>query len=131
MGFIDNLISGIPINPVLRERLLLVEEKYKLLEKEKVELQEKVTGLEQHLAECIQQLSAYVGQEEFIEHRGALFKRSPSGGYVNSVYCPKCHNSVGSHGDLPFYCIPCKWLAGFKKNELNLVIQSIPEQRRT
>jgi hypothetical protein len=45
MGFVDNLISGIPINPVLRERLFLVEEKHKLLEKEKLSCKKKLPAL--------------------------------------------------------------------------------------
>ncbi len=120
------VVGTLATNDVLRERLALAATQAESLEKEKAALEARVAELEEQLKATLQQLASARKAEEFVEHRGAMFKRS-GGSYVKAVYCPKCRMSVGSmEGVTPYYCDPCKWMADFTGRELDGVMRELP-----
>jgi hypothetical protein len=88
------------------------------LEAENVVLKKRVGQLEG-------ELSAKTTREEFVEHRGALFKRKAGGGYHMAVYCPRCKQSASSLHTLPYDC-PCGWSADFNKFDLAAIMKDLP-----
>ena len=111
---------------VLRERILLIQDQMKLVEKVAAQSEEKSTDLEIQVKKLEEELAAYRIAEQFTEHEGALFKRKPTGGYVRAVYCPRCKTSTGSvDATMPFYCGACKWSSGFMSGGLDRVIAGI------
>ena len=119
-------VGTVATNDVLRERLTLAVERGERLEKEKESLERRATQLEEQLREAQDQLLAARKAEEFVEHRGALFKRK-GGAYVEAVYCPRCKVSVGSMESVtPYYCDACTWMADFTGRDLAGIMRSLP-----
>ena len=121
-----DLAGTVASNEVLKERLALAVDRGEAMEAEKERLEAQVAQLEGQLREALHQLATARQAEEFVEHQGALFKRTGSG-YVNAVYCPSCRTSVGSmQRSMPFYCQRCKWMANFTGGQLEMVMRSLP-----
>src|SRR3990167_9915937 len=105
MGKILDLLAEIPTSAVLRERLGLIRDQAQMLENQVAQLHQENAELERRCAEMQSQLEAQAVAEEFVEHHGALFKRKPTGGYHDAVYCPVCHGPMSSlQGMLPYTC---------------------------
>ena len=120
------VVGTLATNDVLRERLALMASQAEGLEKEKARLEARVTQLESQLEAALQQLASAREAEDFVEHRGALFKRS-GGAYAKAVYCPRCKISVASmESVLPYHCGRCHWMADFTGSELDRVMAELP-----
>jgi hypothetical protein len=117
MKSILELIADIPTNASLRLQAAALEKKVAQLEAENATLKQRVGQLESGLA-------AKTMLQEFVEHRGALFKRKPDGGYHLAVYCPRCKQSVGSFHTLPYEC-SCGWSADFSGSDLQSVMKDL------
>lgn len=70
-------------------------------------------------------------QAAFVEFSGALFKRKPSGGFHNAVYCPRCKTPTSDFppGDR-FNCTGCNWFSTFTAFELNTVLEQLHKENR-
>lgn len=120
------LVGTLATNDVLRERLALAATQAEGLEKEKARLEARVAQLEGQLEAALQNLGSARKAEEFVEHRGAMFKRS-GGSYAKAVYCPICKNSVASMEQvLPYHCGRCHWMADFTGSDLERVMAELP-----
>jgi hypothetical protein len=66
---------------------------------------------------------------EFVEHRGAIFKRKPNGGYFDDVLCRGCHNPMVSLMDEgPFRCQPCGISVNFNGHDLHRkILAELPQ----
>ena len=128
MGLFSDILKEIPTTGVLRERILLLQEKMNDLNEQIIDLKEENTQLKENNRNLQKELEEFRHQEEFVEHRGAFFKRKPGGGYHLTVYCPRCHNSTYSfQGITPFACEACKWLADFTGKQLKSIMNELPE----
>jgi hypothetical protein len=66
-------------------------------------------------------------KDEFVEARGALFKRKPGGGYHETVYCPSCKMPLSSFGgDFPYSCDRCKVHLDFFLQDLPTILKGLP-----
>lgn len=130
MGRLKDLLDAVgtaATNSVLKERINLFVEEAQRMEKENERLQKRTSELEEQLRAALQKLAASRQADEFVEHRGALFKRTGNG-YVKAVYCPVCKVSTGSlEGEVPFYCHRCDWMADFTGYELDSVMAGLPK----
>jgi hypothetical protein len=114
------LIADIPTNAALRL-------KAQALEKQVAELQQENASLKKRVAEFQAQIASKTALEEFVECRGAFFKRKPTGGYHNAVFCPDCRGPMMSlMNELPFNCHKCKRSVGFTGNDLREVMGELP-----
>lgn len=103
-----------------------IHEKRISLMTENAELKQRIAGLEMALTESKRKLSEDQRQrDEFVEHRGALFKRMPGGGFHEAVYCPNCKRSTGSLDRMIPYSCTCGWLATFEPYKLPNVLKEI------
>jgi hypothetical protein len=126
---IDRLITERGSSAVLDKHLSFVRDQAQALEKQVEALKKENSGLIAELGECKSNLATKSSQNEFVEHKGALFKRKPEGGYVNSAYCPRCRHPMASGFDgFPFQCRPCKHTAQFHDYELQSVIKELPQK---
>lgn len=68
--------------------------------------------------------------DKFVDFSGVSFKRKPSGGFENSVYCPTCKVGMAtiSGGDMPFVCGKCSSLSGFNSGKLQHVMKELIEE---
>jgi hypothetical protein len=80
MKSILELIADIPTNANLRL-------KAQALEKEVSDLQQRCSEFEKLVGSLKEELAAKTLCADFVEHRGALFKRNPKGGYYDDVLC--------------------------------------------
>ncbi len=112
--------------PVLRERILLLKEKVEMLEKEVKQLKKEKILREKENADLKNQVLGYSESEEFVEHRGALFKKKPGGGYHLAVYCPNCHKSTSNfERNIVFRCSSCDWCSSFKGDDFKKVFMEL------
>ncbi|NDP42327.1 MAG: hypothetical protein GZ089_06365 [Aromatoleum sp.] len=111
------------------QRIAFVEAQLQLILADIVKLQKENSALKEQRAKM--QLGGTSQQQsaEFVEHRGALFKRLPSGGYLDSPTCPVCHSAMSAFHELfPFECgkPSCGQKAGFKGEDLKRVMSELP-----
>jgi hypothetical protein len=91
------------------------------------DLESKNAALEKENSKLTAQLKAKTSLEQFVEHRGAFFKRKPEGGYHLAVYCPICRHSADSpEGVLPYCCTRDNWFAEFDRRGLEKIIKELP-----
>lgn len=128
MSKILDLLANIPTVTVLRERIALIREQAQILEKQMEACQKENARLKEEIAHLHKDLSTYRKAEEFVEHRGALFKRKSGGGYHLVVYCPLCHSSTSAlEPGIQFACTDrCGWIANFKGMDLDGIIKELP-----
>jgi len=126
---IERLITEHGSAAILRERLALLADQAKAQEKLLADSQRRVTELEQENSQLQQKLAATERAEEFVEHRGALFKRKPDGSYHHAVYCPLCHKPTGSLIDEMVYSCTesCGWVGTFTPRDLPKVMSELPK----
>jgi hypothetical protein len=126
---ITNFIKELPLSINLREKL---EQKLALIEK----LEQENVQLKAQNAQLLERINAYNEEkkeyikfkEEFVEHRGGLFKRRPGGGYHNTVFCIKCHMPISSFGgDFPYVCDNCNIPLDFNQRDLPNILKELPD----
>ncbi len=125
---LDRLITEHGSSTILRDHLAFIREQAKSLEEEKKELKRRVSELEDLTRKLTSELKAKAGSEDFVEHRGALFKRKPSGGYHHAVYCPRCRQAMGSiHSQIPYACVQaCGTISTIRSYELDSILAELP-----
>jgi regulator of replication initiation timing len=124
---LTHLLAELPISSVLRERVGLLKDQVESLEKRNRQLEQENTDLQSRLRELEISEADRACSSEFVEHRGALFKRKHDGGYEHAVYCPECHRSAFSMDKFfPYACDKCQWSADFTGRELDEVLGGLP-----
>jgi hypothetical protein len=99
-------------------------------EKDNEDLKKENARIVKENAELKQHFARQQKSEEFVEARGALFKRLPGGGYSESPYCPSCHKTMFCFESMfPYECSnkSCGHVANFKGNELTNVLNGLPK----
>lgn len=127
MELLNRLITEHGSAEVRGEIIALLREQIQILEKQKEQAEHRASDLVKQLEQCQSALAAQARREEFVECRGALFKRKPDVGYHRAVYCPRCHTSTatGPLPELPFHC-HCGWMGTFTAAELDAVMADLP-----
>jgi uncharacterized protein YlxW (UPF0749 family) len=88
MGLLDLIQKAITEHgsaDIMRERLLLIREQADALQKKVADLDQENANLKKAVACLERDIASKTASEEFVEHRGALFKRKPSG--VQNINC--------------------------------------------
>ena len=126
---IQTLITEHGSAAILRERIALLADQAKALEKQVEDLKAENAELKQRNSELHRKLTAKTLADEFVEHRGALFKRKPDGSYHLAVYCPHCRKPTGAMVDeFPYACTEkCGWVGSFAPYELNSILKELPK----
>lgn len=132
MGIISDIreaLKEIPLSDILRERLTSAERTIEQLEKENVNLKQENARLKEQNNKFVEQLAQFrISRDEFVEARGALFKRKIGGGYHETVYCPGCKMPLSSFGgDFPYSCDRCKIYLDFFLNDVPNILKGLPQ----
>jgi hypothetical protein len=125
----DKLVTEHGSAAIQKTHIDLLRDQAKALEKENADLKKRVAELEELTRTLAGNLKAKAATEEYVRHRGVLFRKLPDGDYEECVYCPNCHGPMFSlQGILPFSCGKCKVTANFTGSELTTKI--LPEVKR-
>lgn len=132
MGIISDIreaLKEIPLSDILRERLTTAVRTIEQLEKENVNLKQENARLKEQNNKIVEQLEQFrISRDEFVEARGALFKRKPGGGYHEAVYCPRCKMPLSSFGgDFPYSCDRCKIHLDFSLSDVPNILKGLPQ----
>ena len=126
---LDKLITEHGSATILRDHLALVRERAQALEKENTDLKKRVTELEKLSSDLASQLQSKKKHEEFVEYRGAAFRRLPDGSFDHTALCPHCHKGMTSlMGQLPYRCGKCGHSASFKEHDLSAIVDTVTKQ---
>ena len=113
---------------ILEKHLAFFRDIANRAEKEKAELQNQLAECKKENEKVAAQLESYRRSEEFVECRGALFKRKKGGGYVHAVYCPTHKVSCAPFPPGESFCCPqCSWFSSFRESQLGVVLQEIDQ----
>lgn len=133
LAVLGNLVASlgnVQSASVLKEHVALLRGQLDLVKQRFEELEKENANLVKRCAELEQQLFRQNVPSDFVESRGALFKRLPGGGYAVTPYCPVCKRSMWCfQGVFPYECSDrsCGHRADFKGNELSNVISGLPK----
>lgn len=126
LNLIEQLIREHGSSSILRERLLLLKDKLAALEEESSDLKHKLADAQKEISDMRAQIENNLIKNQFVEHRGAFFKRKPSGGYDKAVYCPHCQSPLSSlEKNLPYYCERCLITLDFNGKELDAILKEL------
>jgi len=126
---IREILREIPLSDILREKLSIAERSIEQLEKENIDLKNQYRTVLDKINELEKELSAFRSRkDDFIEERGALFKRRPEGGYHEAVFCPKCRMPMVSVGQmLPYTCGRCNISVDFTRRDFRRIFNQLPK----
>ena len=125
---IKSVFLDLPSSLVLKERVVHLNDRLGMLQKRVTELEQENARMKQEHHKMAAEIEKFSVKEEFVEHRGALFKRKPGGGYRLNVYCPSCHRPTASlHNLAAFSCSKCYWHATFTGKQLESIMAELPE----
>lgn len=117
-----DLIADIPTNAALRKEV-------QALEKKIAELEQKCAGLEGELRQAKEELAAKTVTADFVEHRGAVFKRRPEGGYYDDVLCRNCRHPMLSFVNVhPYRCTSCNVAVNFNGTQLPMIMSELAQR---
>jgi hypothetical protein len=125
---LNHFAIGVSITASMREQLISIQDRYIAVVKENETLKERCTALEQQCAEFLRQTASET-ESEFVDYRGAKFRRLPDGTLDHQVYCPKCRNPMPTPAEvfLPYRCAPCHYLSHLKGFDFPAVLEQVPE----
>lgn len=132
MGILLNLFDKLIVEhgsaAVRGDHIALLREQLQVVEKQVEKLETENTELKKQLSQKTKQLEASTSGDEFVEHRGTLFKRKPEGGYHQTAYCPTCKRVARTlDNDFPYSCKSCGWSVNITPNDLKRIIQELPQ----
>jgi hypothetical protein len=114
MGWLTDLVQGVPVNAVLRERLALAEQRFKDLESENAKLKGQLAALtaeHEVLKKKVEHVPvAVVPPAETPDVHGGLYYFD---GNRNDAYCPRCYereakkHHMAAAGSIGFVCTVC------------------------
>ena len=134
MSWLTDLLQGIPINPVLREKLALAESRIKLTENENASLKADNDRLRIENKALKSQVEASALSLEDTEERGVLWKKRMNGSFHPQPYCPLCKLAMtkysayiiaGCEPDYKFRCQKCKFVSDVHEKEAPEIIASL------
>ena len=126
LNSIEKLINEHGSAAILRERLDLLRDQIEMLEKKAGQLEAENAALKNENLNLKNQVSALTKPQDFVEHKGALFKRKKAGGYESSAYCRKCKQPMVSFMDIhSFNCKPCDVTVNFSGEDLPQILMEL------
>lgn len=131
MGFILDIFDKFIIEhgsaAIRADHIALLRDQLKAAEQQIERLEAEKANAEKLIADYKSKLESVSRGEEFVEYRGALFKRKPEGGYHLSAYCPSCRRVAGTIAhNFPYSCTPCDWASEFSPADLDRLIKELP-----
>jgi ribosomal protein S27AE len=128
LQLVQDLINEHGSSSILRDRLLLLKDQIANFEKKCSDLEKELAEKEAELIRVLAQLEKQKASEKFVEHKGALFKRKPSGRYDDTPFCPRCKFPMGALEDwIRFDCGRCGLVSRFCGHDLPRIMKELEE----
>jgi hypothetical protein len=122
LGMLDGLAGG----RLSAQQIALLRDQMQALAVEREKLKEENANLISQLAELNRELERARTPDEYVEYRGALFRRRPDGQTEVDVYCRFCKIPMVSwHDQTAFTCSSCHKSVGFGGDELTGILRKI------
>lgn len=118
-------LASVPLNAVLRERLDRAGDEEKALHDRIRALEEENAHLKKDVENLTRQVQEQSAASEYIECRGAIFKRKPGGLYEGVVYCPGCRKPAACLPTQMVACGGCGWVWKLKSNAIHGCISEL------
>jgi hypothetical protein len=107
----------------------LLQDQLQLVVQENVNLKKENARLKKQHKELAVQLEKYSLPEQFVEHRGVLFRKS-GGRYSESPYCPVCKILMSSmEPSVPFFCNKCGHMASLTPLDIPEAMEMLEKTR--
>ena len=128
MGFVDDLLQGIPVNAILREKIEAMHATINSLTEKNTALEKANANLVTKNAELIQQLSEQTtSASDFTKIRGLKIRNLPTGGYEETIaYCFHCESPMSSPRKMKaLECTKCDYKSSIQARHLRCVIAEL------
>jgi ribosomal protein L37AE/L43A len=132
MGIVDDFLKGLPVNPVLREKVSEMNSTIDRLTETNASLEKENSDLVAENAKLRQQFSEQkASASEFTDTRGLKIKKLPTGGYVETVaYCPHCYSPLSSsHRMKVLECSKCGYKTSIQARHLSIVVSELKGEK--
>ena len=130
MGLIDGIIGmldGLASGRISAQQVAFLRDQIKALAEEIADLKEENAKLMGQAADLTRQLNEARTPQEFIEYRGALFRRGPDGEFEIDAYCRFCKiPMISLMGVTPFTCDGCGRGINFTGSDIRGIIAKLP-----
>jgi hypothetical protein len=129
LGNLIASIGNVQSAAVAKEHVSFLRSQLKFIKERVEELEKENSDLIKLCAELEQQISRQNVPQDFVEKRGALFRRLAGGGYDETPYCPVCKRSMWCFESMfPYECsdLSCGHKSNFRGGELKSVLASLP-----
>ncbi|MCW8879403.1 MAG: hypothetical protein OQJ89_06770 [Kangiellaceae bacterium] len=129
LSIIEKLINEHGSSAILKERLELVDDKYRALEAKLANTEKENELLRKELEDLRRQVETQKIESGFVDYKGAKFKKLPSGKFEEAVYCRNCNGGmIALESCMPFACGSCGSTASFKGGQLKSVINELNQE---
>ncbi len=123
---LEKLITEHGSATILKERIVQLREEFDRLKDKHDSLERDNERLKAEVERLGKALEKEAIPNEYIEHRGVLFRRLPNGNIQDEVYCPSCKCTMGSlEGELPYRCSKCRFAASFTGHDLKRIVAEV------
>ena len=107
---------------ILTHHLEFIRDKLQASETKVIELKQKNTDLKAQMRRLEKEIARYAKANEFVDCRGALFKRKNGKIYRLAVYCPKCKISVTAPTGVVYVCHSCNWYWDYGPDAVDAIV---------
>ena len=126
LELLDKLITEHGSSSIMRDHIALLREEAASIEKKLVACQRRCAELQGENAHLRKDLERYSASDDFVEFRGALFKRKGPDDYDPTVRCPSCQMPISSLEQmLPYHCSGCNVTLDFTGADLPSVLREL------
>ena len=130
---LSDFIGAIPANPALRAKAELLTTKMDGLNDRVHELEKENGEMRKSVDLLRTELQRYKDLDQYIEYKGALFKKKNNGGLHEALYCPKCRHSCAPTATRRSYeCKGCNWISdGIGPGNISTIIAEAAHEQHT
>lgn len=128
MRIIDDFLKGLPVNPILREKILEMDTTINRLTEENIALKKENADLLTKNSELSHVLAdKTMLANDFTNTRGLKIRKLPTGGYEETIaYCVQCKTPLSSsHRTKNLECSQCWYKSSIQARHLSVVISEL------
>ena len=117
------------LNEPLRKQLHMIVDHAEDEKAQIKHLQIEVRRLRKKIREYELEYGIHHVVSNYVEARGAVFVQDVDGQYRHTPYCPNCRSLMTAFkGGGPYCCDSCFWIADFCEDDLDHIIEGLPEE---
>ena len=118
MAWVADLLQGVPLSSVLKERVALAEDRARAIEEENRQLRDEVTAWKTKCEQLQRQLRSEAAAEACVKSGGVLWKKEADGQFEPAPYCPNCETPMHAFPPMGrgmlWICSPCQLKVNYR-----------------